>query len=65
MKLQEIKDAVNNGKTVHWANEGYKVKRWQGDHWVVVCTHNDHAVGLTRVDGITMTHNEAEFFIAP
>jgi hypothetical protein len=25
MKLDEIKKAVENGLTIHWANDGYKV----------------------------------------
>ena len=64
MKLDEIKQAVSNGKTVHWANELYTVVKWTNGYHIL-CSSNDHAIGLTHRDGITMNGREEQFYIAP
>lgn len=62
MTLEEIKAAVDAGKTVHWKNEGYVVVK--GKHgYLIVFTHNDHATGLTHRDGVTMNEREEDFFL--
>jgi hypothetical protein len=68
MKLPEIKKAVNDGKTVHWANELYIVSKGHyasgEENWSIICTSNQHTIGLTWQDGKTMNGKESEFFIA-
>lgn len=78
MTLQEIKDAVNNGKTVCWVHEGYRVRKGieiiyhrendivsksEKEWWNVVCIGNSHTIGLTHRDEITMNGTEEQFFI--
>jgi hypothetical protein len=63
MTLDEIKYAVKNGKTVHWANEGYIVCRDSLDQWNIICTQNNNCIGLTHKDGITLNGSPDEFFI--
>lgn len=63
MTLQEIKDAVESGKTVHWATELYVVKKDSIGQWLIVCTHNGNCIGLTWLDGVTMNGKEEDFFI--
>ena len=64
MKLQEIKQAVNDGKTVCWKSEIYVVER-EGteDYYQIHCTTNDNYMGLTWLDGKTMNGEPEEFFI--
>ena len=68
MTLEQIKAAVREGNTVHWSNEGYVVKlhrfRSGEEQWSVVCIYNDHAIGLTHADGVTMNGEPKEFYIA-
>lgn len=67
MKLEEIKQAVRGGKTVHWANKGYVVKLYVDkdvEYWNIVCSWNNHCIGLTNVDETELNGNEEEFFIA-
>ncbi len=64
MTLQEIKDAVNAGKIVHWASGAYVVRKGKHDDWNIVCTLNNYTVGLTWTDGVTMNGKPEEFFVA-
>lgn len=57
MNLEQIKEAVSKGKTVHWSNTSYTVTR---EHIV----HDHSTIGLTHLDGITLNGKESEFFIA-
>ena len=61
MNLNEIKNAVNNGLTVHWSNDGYIVVKSNNDY-LVKCIANNSCVGLTWLDG-TFTYNENDFYI--
>lgn len=63
MKLQEIKDAVESGKTVCWKSKIYKVVRDNVGQWLIRCTINDNYISLTHKDGVTMNGNEDEFYI--
>ena len=64
MTLQEIKDAVLAGKTVHWATKAYVVVHDEIGQWLIKCLINDSCIGLTWRDGVTMNGNENEFFVA-
>jgi hypothetical protein len=66
MTLQEIKNAVNQGKDVFWKHDGYKVvagiEKAVGKYFVV-CTANSHTIGLTWRDGKTMNGAEEDFYL--
>lgn len=64
MNLQEIKAAVESGKTVHWSNSLYVVVKDRIGQWFVKCTSNNHHIGLTHTDGVTMNGKPEEFYIA-
>lgn len=68
MQLEEIKMAVDQGKTVHWVNEGYTVVAAGGDYligWMAGTGHRaENYIGLTHRDGVTLNGRPAEFFLA-
>jgi hypothetical protein len=63
MKLDEIKKGVEDGLTIHWANDGYKVIKDKIGQFLIVNIWNDFAWGLTWRDGITMNESEDKFYI--
>ena len=65
MTLDEIKAAVLAGKTVHWANSLYVVKYHDKiKQFDIVCLSNNHCIGLTHRDGVTMNGQPEEFYIS-
>ena len=65
MNLQEIKNAVNAGRTVHWKSEIYDVIKDQIGQWLIRCKQNQNYTGLTHKDEVTMNGNEEDFYVAP
>lgn len=63
MKLEEIKKAVDAGKTVHWCNTGYEVLKDCYSNYYIVYTLNDSAVGLCRRDNGKLIEDEIDFFL--
>lgn len=63
MNLNEIKQAVETGKTIHWASKAYRVVKDSIGQWLIVCDVNNHAVGLTWRDGVTMNGKPTDFFL--
>ena len=63
MKLDEIKKAVEDGFTIHWANDGYKVIKDSIGQFLIINIWNDSVWGLTWQDGITMNESEDKFYI--
>jgi hypothetical protein len=68
MTLFEIKQAINEGKQVHWSNQSYTVVKHINKHtnnvdWFISCS-NGHSIGLTWQDAVTMNGKENEFFIS-
>lgn len=61
MTLKEIKKAVDNGQKVYWSNRAYEVKKYDKDYYIV-CSLNDHTIGLTWRDNKTLNGKESEFF---
>lgn len=61
MTVQEIKQAVDNGKTVCWENPTYKVIKSNDDYFIK--HHSGHIIGLTWSDDITLNGKEEDFFI--
>ena len=69
MTLEQIKEALKNGKRVFWCNHNYEVIADPlGGGRVQYLIHskcNDNYIGLTWTDGVTMNCNsEDEFFIS-
>jgi hypothetical protein len=71
MNLQEIKDAVESGKTVHFASEDYAVLKYalrDGSHmWIISHQPNGKMIGdigLTLEDGVTVNGLPSQFWIA-
>lgn len=62
MNLNEIKAAVESGKTVHWANAGYRVVK--GASGFLIVYESGDAIGLTWADGETLNGEPGEFFTA-
>lgn len=58
MNLKQIKAALAAGLPVHWSNVGYVVK---GE--TITFTPNDHSIGLTWADNVTLNGKESDFFI--
>lgn len=51
MNIQEIKNAVDNGLTVHADTEYYTVVKGKSDY--LIKGLNGHYIGLTWADGVT------------
>lgn len=64
MSLTEIKAAIEAGKTVHWANEGYLVIKDKIGQFLIKFSSNGSCIGLTHRDGVTLNGKPEEFFIA-
>lgn len=62
MNLQQIKTAVDQGKTVHWVNRGYTVIKDSKNQYLI-SFHNGHCIGLTHADGVTLNGREEQFFL--
>ena len=63
MTLQEIKNAVNDGKRVCWASTGYEVLYDEVGQWLIWCRMNDNYIGLTHRDEVTLNGREDQFFV--
>ena len=62
MNLQEIKQAIDQGKNVYWCGPGYKVIQDNAGEYLIKCTSNNHCIGLTWQDNVTMNGKESDFF---
>ena len=49
--VQEIKQAVNEGKTVYDGNEAYTVIKDKKDQWLIKCSINGYCIGLHGMEG--------------
>ena len=63
MTLDEIKAAVESGKTVCWSNRGTHVVKDKIGQWLIVTQSNGYATGLTWRDGVTLNGEPEEFFV--
>jgi hypothetical protein len=64
MTVDEIKSAVDAGKTVYWSNPGYKVIKDSIGQYLICFTPNKSCIGLTWTDGVTLNGKEEEFYVA-
>ena len=62
MKLKEIKQAIQEGKKVFWANRNYEVIKDSIGQYLIKCRLNGHCIGLTWLDNSTMNGEEKDFF---
>jgi hypothetical protein len=64
MNIAEIKTAVDAGKSVHWSNEGYVVRKDRLGRYLIFFEPNGSAIGLTDQSGCRLNGQEEEFFLA-
>jgi hypothetical protein len=64
MNIAEIKAAVDAGKSVHWANEGYRVHQDDLGQYLITFVRNGSTIGLTDRSGRQLNGAEADFFIS-
>ena len=62
MNIQEIKDAVDTGKTVNWSSLMYVVIKGKSGY-LIKCISNDSCVGLTNLAGDELNGDEKDFSI--
>ena len=63
MTLEQIKQALADGKQVYWVNKAYSVQVNGRGEYYIRCT-NGSSVGLTWADGVTMNGKQSDFFVA-
>ena len=51
MNLKEIKQAVDSGLTVHWANDSYRVIKDTLGQYLIKCRINGSCIGLHGIGG--------------
>ncbi len=64
MTLEQIKNAVLSGNTVHWKTAAYTVIQDSIGQWLVVCPSTRGCWGLTWANGVTLNGEPGEFFVA-
>lgn len=64
MEIQEIKDAVDEGLKVHWANPAYVVIKDSLGQYLIKCLINDHCIGLTNRTGDQLNGQPEDFFVS-
>lgn len=62
MTLEQIKQAIAEGKKVYWASLAYDVIKDDIGQYLIKCNLNGSCVGLTWRDGVTMNESEDDFF---
>jgi hypothetical protein len=62
MTLQEIKNALAEGRKVYHGNKNYEVIQDKIGQYLIVCSINDYTIGLTHSDKKTMNGKEVDFF---
>ena len=63
LTLDEIRNAVESGHTVHWSHEGYVVLKDSIGQWLIKCLSNGSCIGLTWQDGVTVNGTPEQFYI--
>ncbi len=62
MTIQDIKDAIEEGREVYWANISYRVIKDSIGQYLIKHDSGD-CIGLTNQAGDTLNGDETEFFI--
>jgi hypothetical protein len=66
MTLAEIKSAIEEGKTVCWASDSYRVVKDKIGQYLIgynIGGRGENYIGLTWRDGVTLNGKEEEFYI--
>lgn len=63
MRLDEIKQAIDEGKRVFMENRNYEVIRKESGKYYILSHSTGFMIGLTMADGVTMNEEESRFFI--
>lgn len=63
MTIQEIKNAIDAGLRVKWANDGYDVVKDSLGQYLIVFRPNGHAIGLTDRAGNKLNGAAHQFYI--
>ena len=63
MTLDEIKLAIATGNRVFWATHNYEIIHDSIGQWMIWSRFNDHYIGLTWTDGVTVNGEPEQFFI--
>ena len=63
MTLEEIKEATNDGVTVYWKSDIYKVIKDKNKEYLVVCTLNDNVIGLQNKKTGELIGSKQDFYI--
>ena len=62
MTISEIKQAVDEGKTVCWKNPGYTVRKNTLGEYIIRSAMTGHCIGLDYDNGTKMNGEESDFF---
>ena len=65
MTLEQIKAAVESGKSVYYKSLSYQVKKSKSGRFDIVCEFNDFRMGLTWSNGRTVNGKPEDFFCLP
>ena len=63
MTINEIKTAVDKGIPVYWLTLNYMVIKDSLNQYMIKSLSNNHCIGLTWDDGMTLNGKENDFFI--
>jgi hypothetical protein len=63
MTLEDIQAAVEAGRYVYWSTPNYRVIKDSIGQWLIHSQFNNHYIGLTHRDGVTMNGEPWEFHI--
>jgi|LakMenEpi03Aug12_release.lakeMendotaPanAssembly.Ray.scaffolds.fasta_scaffold847128_2 hypothetical protein len=63
MTLAEIKKTIEDGKCVYWKDINYKVVLDSKGEYLIKCQSNNHCIGLTWADDVTLNGKEEDFYI--
>ncbi len=64
MTLQEIKDAIDAGKVVHWVSSLYEITKDCYSKYHICCPVSGACIGLTWKDGTTLNGDESDFYLS-
>ena len=62
MNLKEIQQAIEEGHTVCWSNDGYTIVKGDTGNYYIK-HHGGNIIGLTWLDGVTLNGKECDFYI--
>ena len=62
MNLKEIQQAIDEGQTVCWSNDGYTIAKSDTGNYYIA-HFSGSIIGLTWLDGVTLNGKECDFYI--